>query len=303
MKYEIKDFEYHLRNEKGLSPNSIAAYLSDLSQYAIYLETNHQLTKVNRIEKKHIELFIKHLKRKGLSAKSLSRKITSVKNFHRFCLLEKITQDDQSHDISMPKVERHLPQILTSDEIDLMIESIDTQTPLGLRNRALLELIYGSGVRVSELLNMKISHIHITSGLIDVLGKGNKERIVPMGDQASYWLRKYVTEGRLRLKPDGHDFLFVNNQGKRLSRQGFFKLLKKLALHVGITKDISPHTFRHSFATHLLENGVDLRMVQDLLGHEDISTTQIYTHVNQKHIKDIYLKTHPRAKEEKTHEN
>lgn len=303
MKYEIKDFEYHLRNEKGLSPNSIAAYLSDLSQYAIYLETNHQLTKVNRIEKKHIELFIKHLKRKGLSAKSLSRKITSVKNFHRFCLLEKITQDDQSHDISMPKIERHLPQILTSDEIDLMIESIDTQTPLGLRNRALLELIYGSGVRVSELLNMKISHIHITSGLIDVLGKGNKERIVPMGDQASYWLRKYVTDGRLRLKPDGHDYLFVNNQGKRLSRQGFFKLLKKLALNVGITKDISPHTFRHSFATHLLENGVDLRMVQDLLGHEDISTTQIYTHVNQKHIKDIYLKTHPRAKEEKTHEN
>lgn len=297
MKYLINEYQYYLKREKGLSHNTISAYLRDLEQYRSYLEKTFNLTKIDKIERSHIEAFMKSLSKKSLSTKSLSRKLTAIKGFHQFLLIENETKDNVAFDIESPKVEKTLPQVLSVPEVVKIIEGVKGTDPLSIRNQALLELIYGSGLRVTELLDLKISDIHLTEGYVRVLGKGNKEREVPLGDLSIQALRLYLTKSRNQLTMNSIDYLFLNQDGKRLSRQGFFKILKKLAKLAGIEQDISPHTLRHSFATHLLEAGVDLRTLQELLGHEDIQTTQIYTHISQKHLKDVYLNTHPRAKE------
>lgn len=298
MIYLLKDYEYYLKREKGLSQNTIMAYLRDLEQYRSFLEKYHSIKNVRKIEKKHVEAYLKTLKNKQLSSKSSSRKLTAIKGFHQFLYIEKETDNNPAIEIESPKTIKTLPQVLSVDEVVKLLEAIQGDDPLALRNQALLELIYGSGLRVSELLDLKIQDIHLTTGHVRVIGKGNKEREVPLGELSIIALRQYLTKARNKLTINSTvDYLFVNQYGQRLSRQGFFKLLKKLAQNAGINKEVSPHTLRHSFATHLLEAGVDLRTLQSLLGHEDIQTTQIYTHISQKHLKDVYLETHPRAKE------
>lgn len=298
MKYIIKDYEYYLKKERGLSENTVLAYCKDISQYALFLEKYHQITKPSAIEKRHIDGYLKSLKKK-IGDVSLARKLASIKSFHKFLFLEKEALEDMAQRYQTPKSQKKLPAVLSIDEVVRILEQIDKTTPLGLRNMALIELIYGSGLRVSELLLLKTEDIHLNQAYVIVLGKGNKERMIPVSDMAVIALKNYIVKGRptLHVQKNNYD-LFLNQQGKTLSRQGFFKLLKKLAKDAGIETDCSPHTLRHSFATHLLESGMDLRMLQTLLGHEDISTTQIYTHMSQKHIKSSYNQAHPRAKKE-----
>jgi len=298
MKYLLKDFEYYLKNEKGSSKNTINSYLTDLNQYSVFLEKYHSITKPKFVDKRHIEGFIRSMK-KTISSKSLARKLTAIKSFHHFLLIEKEVETDVAKGFASPKVEKSLPQVLSINEVVSILEQVDKTKPLGLRNAALLELIYGSGLRVSELLDIQMEDIHLNQGYIMVRGKGSKERMVPISDMSTVALRNYIVKGREQLLSEIKTiFLFVNQSGSRLSRQGFFKLLKKLAHDAGVQTECSPHTLRHSFATHLLENGMDLRTLQSLLGHEDISTTQIYTHISQKRIKEIYKTAHPRAKED-----
>jgi integrase/recombinase XerD len=299
MKYIIKDFEFYLKNEKGLSKNTISSYLGDIAQYALFLDKYHDVTKPNDIEARHIEGFLRSMK-KQVSSKSIARKLTALKSFHHFLALEKETDEDFAKSFPSPKTEKSLPQVLSVDEVIAILKQVDQTKPLGPRNAALLELIYGSGLRVSELLDIKMEDIHLNQSYLMVKGKGDKERMVPISDMSVIALRNYIVKSRESLlKEQKTQFLFLNQKGIRLSRQGFFKLLKKLAADANVKTECSPHTLRHSFATHLLENGMDLRTLQSLLGHEDISTTQIYTHISQKRIKEIYKEAHPRAKEEK----
>lgn len=291
------EYGYYLKREKGLSENTIDAYLRDITQYITFLEKYRKLKRVEQIDKSDIQAYLKSLKNKDLSAKSTSRKLSSIKGFHQFLLLEKETTTDVSSLIEAPKIERNIPDVLSVEEVIRLIDHVKGIEPLDLRNLALLELIYGSGLRVSELLNLKISDIHLTASYVKIIGKGSKERQVPLGQMSVIALREYLTKGRPQLIKIENNFLFLNQYGNKLSRQGFFKLLKKIAKDSNITKEVSPHTLRHSFATHLLEAGIDLRTLQELLGHEDISTTQIYTHISQKHLKKSYLDAHPRAKE------
>ncbi len=298
MRYILKDYEYYLKNERGLAKNSRESYLNDLEQYRTFLESVHGITKPAQIEKLHLESYMRSLKRK-LSAKSMARKLTAIKSFHHFLYLEKESETDIALTMSAPKIEKSLPKVLSVDEVVRLLNQVDKTKPLGLRNHALMELIYGSGLRVSELLDIQMEDIHLNQSYIRITGKGEKERIVPISDMALLALRNYIVKGRESFyKLERSPYLFLNADGKRLSRQGFFKLLKKLAQGAGVENTCSPHTLRHSFATHLLENGMDLRTLQSLLGHEDISTTQIYTHISQKRIKDVYEQTHPRAKKE-----
>lgn len=291
------EYGYYLKREKGLSENTIDAYLRDVTQYITFLEKYRRIKRVDQIDKTDIQAYLKSLKNRNLSATSTSRKLSSIKGFHQFLLLEKETNKDVSSLIEAPKIERNLPDVLSVEEVIRLIDHVKGTEPLDLRNLALLELIYGSGLRVSELLNLKISDIHLTASYVKIIGKGSKERHVPLGQMSVIALREYLTKGRPQLIKIENNYLFLNQYGNKLSRQGFFKLLKKFAKDTNITKEVSPHTLRHSFATHLLEAGIDLRTLQELLGHEDISTTQIYTHISQRYIKQSYLEAHPRAKE------
>jgi integrase/recombinase XerD len=221
--------------------------------------------------------------------------MSAIRSFHKYLLIEKIVYTNVTTGISLPKKEKRLPLVLSVNEIDALMIAADGDEPLELRNRAMLELLYGSGLRITELIELRLVDIHLNMGFINVTGKGNKERIVPIGDEGQFALKRYIEKGRSELKTVMGDIIFVNNRGNKISRVGFYKTLKRLAIKAGITKDISPHTLRHSFASHLLENGVDLRMVQELLGHNDISTTQIYTHINKKQLKSVYEEFHPRS--------
>lgn len=299
MKYIIKDYELYLKKEKRVSDNTVSAYLKDIQQYIFFLEKYHKLTKSKQIEKKHLDNYLANI-RKKFSDSSYARKLTAIKSFYKFLDLEQEIEVDFAKDIEAPKQNKPLPQVLSVEEVTKLFEEIDLNTDLGLRNLALLELIYGSGLRVSELLDIKLSDLHINESYINVVGKGDKERMVPISQMAVSAIKKYILKARERLLKDKDSpYLFINNMGNQLSRQGFFKLLKVLSTQANLEIDISPHTLRHSFATHLLENGMDLRTLQVLLGHEDISTTQIYTHINNKRLNDVYSSTHPRAKKEK----
>ena len=299
--YEITDFKYHLDIDKNLSKNTIEAYISDINQYAKFLKDFQNVEFVDQIEEIHITRYLQSLKRNKISKTSQARKLTAIKEFHKFLKKEDITEKDPSKLIDNVKRDKKLPTVLSIDEIDKMINSIDTTNDIGKRNKALIEVMYGSGLRVSEACNLKVGDLHFGSKYISLIGKGNKERIIPIGDEAIDSLRIYLKDSRSNLlKGLFSEYVFITYQGKPMTRQSIFKYIKKLALDNGIDKEISPHTLRHSFATHLLQNGVDLRYVQEMLGHEDISTTQIYTHLDRSRLKELVNSVHPLAnKEEK----
>jgi integrase/recombinase XerD len=293
----LKDFLHYLIVEKGLAENTIQSYRRDISAYLIFIETKLQITDINHVTRVHIMQFLSCLKDEGKSARTIARHIASIRSFHHFLILDKIVDHDPTVHIETPHPELKLPKVLNTDEVDTLLNTPDLTTTLGLRDKAMLELMYATGMRVSELVNLNINDVHLSLGFVRCLGKGNKERIIPIGKMATEALKEYLEKARPKLinQKNKTDSLFMNHHGQRLSRQGFWKILKQMAVKAGIEKELTPHTLRHSFATHLLENGADLRSVQELLGHSDISTTQIYTHVTKTRLKDVYNQFHPRA--------
>lgn len=300
--YEIKDFCYYLEGEKRLAYNTIVSYQNDLNKYALYLKKYKNIEDIDLIEEKDINDYILSLKRGGFSSVSISRKISAIKAFHKFCFNElRGIHDNPAKNIKSLKRESHLPNVLSVGEIEMLINVIDDTTILGKRDKAIFELLFSSGMRISELTELTLKQLHFQDKYIIVFGKGSKERLVPLGEVALTYLRNYLNVRNSLLKITT-DLVFLNYQGKHLSRNYIFTLLKKYAIEAGINKDISPHTLRHSYATALIENGADLRVVQTLLGHEDISTTAIYTHISDKKLQNDYLKTHPMAKGDKKDE-
>ncbi|TKD69924.1 site-specific tyrosine recombinase XerD [Pseudalkalibacillus hwajinpoensis] len=296
MEDQVQDFLHYLIVERSLSKNTLDAYRRDLAQYVVHLKEKEALASLDEVRRVHIVNYLYELKDQGKASTTIARNIASIRSFHQFLLREKAVDQDPSVHIETPKTERKLPKILSTTEVEELLEAPDYSTPFGKRDRAMLEVLYATGLRVSELVDLQMEDVHLTMGFIRTIGKGNKERIVPLGKMARDALTIYLEEGRAQLmKQKKTDMLFLNHRGERLSRQGFWKMLKKLAVKANIVKPLTPHTLRHSFATHLLENGADLRAVQELLGHADISTTQIYTHVTKARLKDIYSTYHPRA--------
>ncbi|PAV29556.1 site-specific tyrosine recombinase XerD [Virgibacillus profundi] len=294
--YAIDDFFHYLQIERGLSDNTLTSYKRDLRGYIHYIEKVVQKTDWNDVIRNDIIGFLYMLKDNGKSSSTISRHISSIRAFHQFLIREQIVNKDASLHIETPKKERKLPDVLSVQEIEALL-SINGSTPLRSRNKAMFELLYATGLRVSEMISLKVSDLHLTMGFVQCFGKGSKERIVPLGNVAIHAVEEYLNDARGQLVKRNNDttMLFVNQHGRQLSRQGFWKILKAASREAGIKKTITPHTLRHSFATHLLENGADLRVVQEMLGHVDISTTQIYTHVTKTRLKDIYESYHPRA--------
>lgn len=296
--YEIKEFVLYLVGEKMLSKNTASSYETDLNKYSEYLKKYRNIIDVADISKEDIKSYLATLKKNGFTASSIARKLTSIKKFHAFCVNEyREIKDDPAKLISSSKKEAHLPEVLSIEEIELLINAIDTSTDVGIRNKAIIETLYCTGMRISELTELKLSQIQLNKRYLIAYGKGQKERICQLGDEAISALRKYIADVRIKMVHTPTDLCFVNYQGKHLSRNYLFKYIKELALKAGINKEISPHTVRHSFATHLLQNDVSLRVVQAMLGHENISTTQIYTHIENEHLKQVYMKAHPMSEE------
>ncbi|MCD7033285.1 site-specific tyrosine recombinase XerD [Metabacillus sp. GX 13764] len=297
MNDQIKDFIHYLVVERGLSNNTIVSYERDLSHYARFLSEEQKISSFNDVTRLNIIQFLKLLKDQGKSSKTAARHIASIRSLHQFLLREKVCDQDPSVHIESPQIERKLPQVLSLKEVERLLETPLLTSPIGYRDKAMLELLYATGIRVSEMINLDLADAHLSMGFIRCFGKGSKERIVPIGRAASDSLTQYLEKARPKMLKgrSGTDALFLNHHGNRITRQGFWKNLKKIALEAGISKTLTPHTLRHSFATHLLENGADLRAVQEMLGHADISTTQIYTHVTKTRLKDVYKQYHPRA--------
>ncbi|AUJ26348.1 MULTISPECIES: site-specific tyrosine recombinase XerD [Virgibacillus] len=291
-----KDFFQYLRIERGLSDNTLTSYQRDINQYIQYLKTIVGRKNWEEVTRTDMTKFLYSLKDDNKSSATISRHISSLRAFHQFLVREQIVTHDASLHIETPKKERKLPDVLSVKEMDALL-NIPGTSPLQVRNKAMFELLYATGLRVTEMITLRVSDLHLTMGFVQCVGKGSKERIVPLGNTAIHAVENYLQQGRKKLikRHPKTDTLFVNQHGKPLSRQGFWKVLKKRALEAGINKTITPHTLRHSFATHLLENGADLRLVQEMLGHVDISTTQIYTHVTKTRLKDVYTSYHPRA--------
>lgn len=296
MEDALADFLHYLVVEKGLSQNTVSAYRRDLQSYLSFLKEKETLSSLNSVRRTNIIHHLMLLKDQGRASTTLARHTASIRSFHQFLVREQQLEHDPSVHIETPKTERKLPKVLTVTEVEALLDAAKKKSPFGLRNQAMLEVLYATGIRVSELIGLHVSDVHLTMGFVRCLGKGDKERIIPLGDMAKQSVERYLDGGRAKLqKKKRGDALFLNHHGDRLSRQGFWKILKGLALKANIYKDLTPHTLRHSFATHLLENGADLRSVQEMLGHADISTTQIYTHVSQTRLKDVYATYHPRA--------
>lgn len=291
----MTEFTQYLRLERSLSDNSISAYRNDvvkLSQFAEPLRLSP-----GDLSSTHIQDFLHWIHGFGLSSYSQARILSGIKAFYAFLALEYDLLPNPTELIQSPKLGRKIPDVLNIHEIDTLIGAIDLSTPEGMRNRAMLEVLYGCGLRVSELVSLRISHLHLDVGFIKVSGKGNKERLVPIGAEASKYLRLYISDVRCHvpIQAGQADFAFLNRRGRPLSRVMVFLVIKGLATRIGLTKSISPHTFRHSFATHLIEGGADLRAVQDMLGHESITTTEIYTHVDRDYLKSVITQYHPRS--------
>ncbi|WP_404428436.1 site-specific tyrosine recombinase XerD [Sutcliffiella horikoshii] len=296
MQDQLKDFIHFLVVEKGLASNTVVSYERDLKSYLLYVSKVEEISSLDAVSRSTIIQFLKFLTENGKSSKTIARHIASIRSFHQFLLREKVTTQDPTVHIDRPKQEQKLPQVMSVEEVQALLDSPDTSKVFGMRDKAMLELLYATGMRVSELISLNLSDVHLTMGFVRCVGKGNKERIIPLGTMAQNAITTYIEESRSQLiKKKTTDALFVNLYGNRLTRQGFWKILKKLTKEAGIAKELTPHTLRHSFATHLLENGADLRAVQEMLGHADISTTQIYTHVTKTRMKDVYSMFHPRA--------
>lgn len=291
----IEEYLKFIQLEKGLSENTIGAYRRDLKKYQDYLE-EEKISHIDFIDRQTIQVCLGDLHDKGASAKSIARFISTIRSFHQFALREKYVAKDPTVLIETPKYERRLPDVLEVDEVIRLLETPDMSKNNGYRDRAMLELLYATGMRVTELINLKVEDVNLIMGFVRVFGKGNKERIVPLGETIIDILETYIETVRPQLlKKTVTDNLFLNLHGKPLSRQAIWKMIKQNGVKAEIFKTLTPHTLRHSFATHLLENGADLRAVQEMLGHADISTTQLYTHVSKSQIRKIYNQFHPRA--------
>ncbi|MCF8009704.1 MAG: site-specific tyrosine recombinase XerD [Clostridiales bacterium] len=285
----------YLTVERGLSINTIQSYKTDIEQFIYYCKQQDK-NRVDSFNHSILTFYLLYLRKNGKAPTTVSRHLASLKGFCRFLLNEGVIEHDPTVNFDSPRLKQRLPSILSPGEIDKLLTQPDTGKYAGIRDKAMLELLYATGLRVSEMIWLNNEHVNLEHGYVRCLGKGSKERMIPLGDIAVTSISNYITRARNKLTRGKPVFaLFVNQHGKRLTRQGFWKILKKYSYQAGIKKTITPHTFRHSFATHMLENGADLRSVQEMLGHADITTTQIYTHLTNTRLKKIYSKTHPRA--------
>lgn len=297
MKHLLEQFLDYLSIEQNLSFNTIDSYRNDLKRYLEFVTAEKKYSDLNEITSKDVSAFVQLLNSLGLSPKSISRNLSAIRTFHKYLMNEDILEDDPAENIDMPKLPKTLPSVLEIAEVERILEQPDTLEHLGIRDRTMLELIYACGLRISELLSLKQNDIRTDAGFLRVFGKGSKERMIPVGEVAMNWILVYQEKVRPHLlgKQASDDVLFLNSRGKKMSRMGFWKILKRYTDMAGIKKEVTPHTFRHSFATHLLEGGADLRVVQELLGHSDISTTQIYTHIDREYLKEVHKTFHPRG--------
>jgi integrase/recombinase XerD len=294
----INGFSGYLKLEKSLSGNSIEAYIRDIRKLVQFFELTHKNISPDQVKLQDLKEFIQWINGFGISAKSQARAISGIKSFYKYLILEDIISQNPAELLESPKFGRKLPDTLTIEDINQLIKAIDLSKPEGTRNKAMLETLYGCGLRVSELVNIKISNLFFNDGFIKVLGKGNKERLVPIGNLAMNTITIYLQNIRnhYKVNKNSSDILFLNKRGNALSRVMVFYIIKDLAQITGLHKKISPHTFRHSFATHLIEGGADLRAVQEMLGHESITTTEIYTHLDREFLRETILSFHPRSK-------
>ena len=296
-KNNINGFRSYLMLERNLSVNSIESYVRDVNKLVDFLEINNNKVSVKKINTDDLRTFIRWVAEIGMSASSQARIISGIKSFFQYLILEDIIKVDPSNLIEGPKIGLKLPDTLTTEEIDQIINVIDLSRPQGHRDKAIIETLYGCGLRVSELINLKLSNWYIKEGFIKVIGKGNRERLIPIGKITSKVIELYVNKLRCHqtIQKGYEDFIFINYRGKNLSRVTIFKIVKKLTSKSGIKKNISPHTFRHSFATELIERGANLRAVQEMLGHQSITTTQLYTHISKEFLRESIISYHPRS--------
>ncbi len=295
----IGGFLAYLKLERSLSQNSVEAYHDDVLKLYHYLEQTNTSITPEKVTTDHLHEFINYINQFNFTATTQARIISGLRAFFKYLALENVVTGDPTELLEGPKLGRKLPDTLSVEDIDNLINAIDLSKPEGERNKAMLETLYSSGLRVSELVNLKISNIYSEIGFLKITGKGNKERLVPIGKTALKQIKNYVESYRnhLDIKKGNEDFLFLNRNGRKLTRVMVFTIIKNLAVKIGLKKNISPHTFRHSFATHLVEGGADLRAVQEMLGHESITTTEIYTHLNREYLRENILRFHPRAQQ------
>ncbi|MFN8711490.1 MAG: site-specific tyrosine recombinase XerD [Bacteroidota bacterium] len=295
-KADIQGFKNYLQLEQSLSPNSVEAYLHDVNRLNEFLQLHNYSVQSTGIQVDHLREFLKYLNELGMSATTQARMLSGIRAFFRYLLLENLINTDPTELLESPRTSRLLPDTLNIEEIDKLFSHIDRSTPEGERNLVMLETLYSCGMRVSELVNLRISGLHLDQGYVSIIGKGNKERLVPVGRRATELIKLYLEQVRTKVPPQRNeeDIVFLNRRGHRLSRVMVFTIIKQLAVKAGIRKVISPHTFRHSFATHLVEGGADLRAVQEMLGHASITTTEIYTHLDRSYLKEQIHSYHPR---------
>ncbi len=293
----ISEYEVYLKFEKNLSNNTYHAYIQDINKLLQFLSLFYPDTNLNEVDTKILRSFIEYLNGFGLSEKSQSRIISGIKSFYTFLLVENYISDNPAGLLTMPAIGRKLPEVLSIVEIEKILDSFDLSNILGHRNKAIIEVLYGCGLRVTELTELKISNIYFPQTFVKVVGKGNKQRFVPMGKAALKEINNYLISFRKHIKPvkGQEDYLFLNRRGKKMTRVMIFTIVKEASKKAGIKKSVSPHTFRHSFATHLIDGGADLRVVQEMLGHESITTTEIYTHLDRSYLKDTIIQFHPRS--------
>ncbi|WP_088654995.1 site-specific tyrosine recombinase XerD [Geofilum rhodophaeum] len=294
---EISEFKNYLKLEKGLSDNSIHAYVTDLYKLVNFLNDKGFKEGPDKVTLVQLKDLMDWVNSRGISPRTQARIISGIKSFYKFLLIEEKVEKDPTALLEAPRVGRKLPEVLSVTEVDTVINAVDTRKPEGQRNKAILETLYSCGLRVSELIDLKISNLFFESGFIKIEGKGSKERLVPISTKAVKEINLYLSEYRRTLKifPSHEDILFLNRRGKKLSRVMIFTIIKNISKKLNIAKNISPHTFRHSFATHLIDGGANLRAVQEMLGHESIITTEIYTHLDKEYLKDTLNQFHPRS--------
>ncbi len=295
--FSIKGFKTYLQLERSLSLNSVEAYLHDIEKFVVFLEYTKVDVGPDKVTLQHLKDFLQWVNELGMTASTQSRVISGIRSFYKYLLMENLIDKDPATLLEAPRLSRRLPDVLNIEEIDALIAAIDLSSESGERNKAILETLYSCGLRVSELVNLKISYLYLQIGFIKVIGKGDKERLVPIGNSAIKQIKNYVENVRShqKIKTGQEDFLFLNHNGGKLSRVMIFYIVKDLAKKINLQKSISPHTFRHSFASHLIDGGADLRAVQEMLGHESITTTEIYTHLDRDYLRSAIIQFHPRS--------
>ncbi|HAS43501.1 MAG TPA: site-specific tyrosine recombinase XerD [Microscillaceae bacterium] len=293
----IKEYGVYLKLERSLSENSLQAYLRDIQKFQEYMELVGADIAPKDVSTDQIRKFLTYLAKLGIAVSSQARMLSGVKSFYKYLMLEEIIDSDPSSEVETPRLNRKVPDVLSLSEIETMLSVIDLSTPEGTRNRAMIEVLYSSGLRVTELIDLKISNLYLDVGFLRIIGKANKERFVPIGSEASKYLTIYIDQVRNKvpIKPENEDYVFLNRRGTKISRVMVFMIIKDIAKTANIKKNISPYTFRHSFATHLLLGGANIKAVQEMLGHENIITTEIYKHLDQESLKQTLLEFHPRS--------